>query len=159
MSDHHVRIAHLAVARGAGRLVAVGLGSCVAVTVYDRAQRIGGLAHILLPDPSAARDASNPARFASEAVPMLLSRLREAGARAPLEAKLTGGAALFGSMLGGSAGQMGDRNVLAARKALATAGIAIVGEETGGSSGRSVAFDVSTGELFVRGVRGGQRVL
>lgn len=159
MSDHHVRIAHLAVARGQGRLVAVGLGSCVAVTIYDRMRRVGGMAHILLPDPSAARDATNPARFASSAVPMLLAALKEQGAQAPFEAKLVGGAALFGSMLASTAGQMGDRNVAATRAALIAAGVPIVATETGGATGRSMAFDVSTGAVDVRGVRGGSRVL
>lgn len=159
MSDHHVRIAHLAVARGQGRLVAVGLGSCVAVTLYDRARRVGGMAHILLPDPSAARDSTNPARFASSAVPMLLAALKEHGAIAPFEAKLVGGAALFGSMLASSAGHMGERNVSAARAALVSAGVPIVATETGGTSGRSVVFDVSSGAVDVRGIRGGGRVL
>ncbi len=159
MSDHHVRIAHLAVARGTGRLLAVGLGSCVAVALYDPRQRVGGLAHILLPDPSVARDASNPGRFASEAVPMLMDGMRAQGAGTSLIAKIAGGAALFGPLLGTSAGQMGDRNVAAARAAPASAGIPVVGEDTGGSGGRSITFDVSTGELLVRGVRGGRRVL
>lgn len=159
MSDHHVRIAHLAVARGQGRLVAVGLGSCVAVILYDRARRVGGMAHILLPDPSAARDATNPARFASSAVPMLVAAMKEQGAVAPFEAKLVGGAALFGSMLASSAGQMGERNVAASRAALVAAGVPIVAMDTGGTSGRSVSFDVSTGAVDVRGVRGGGRVL
>ena len=159
MSDHHVRIAHMAVARGTGRLLAVGLGSCVALTLYDPRQRVGGLAHILLPDPTMARDASNPGRFASEAVPMLLDGMKAQGGRPPYVAKLAGGAALFGNLLGTTAGQVGERNVIAARSALARAGIAIAGEDTGGNGGRSVTFDVSTGELVVRGVRGGQRVL
>lgn len=159
MSDQHVRIAHLAVARGSGRLVAVGLGSCVAIVLYDRKARVGGMAHVLLPDPSAARDAANPARFASEAVPQLLEQMRAAGARGPLEAKLAGGAALFGSLLGGSGGQMGERNAQAARAALVAAGIPIVASDVGGTRGRSVSFDVATGVLDVRDVRGGRRAL
>ena len=159
MSDHHVRIAHLAVARGSARLVAVGLGSCVAIALYDPRQRVGGLAHILLPDPSVARDASNPGRFASEAVPLLLNGMRAQGGREPFIAKIAGGAALFGPLLGSNAGQMGERNVVAARAALALAGIPIAGEDTGGNGGRSITFDVATGELTVRGIRGGQRVL
>src|SRR5690606_5080021 len=91
VSDHHVRIAHLAVARGQGRLIAVGLGSCVAIVLYDAARRVGGLAHVLLPDPSVARDASNPARFASEVVPVLIDEMRALGARPPFTAKLAGG--------------------------------------------------------------------
>ena len=159
MSDHHVRIGHLAVARGNGRLIAVGLGSCVAIVLYDEARRVGGLAHVLLPDPSVARDASNPARFASEVVPVMLEQMKAQGGRAPYVAKLAGGAALFGSMLKSSAGQMGERNVQAARAALARAGLAIAAEDTGGDAGRSVVLDVSTGEFTVRGVRGGSRVL
>ena len=159
MSDHHVRIAHLAVSRGAGRLLAVGLGSCVAITLYDPKQRVGGLAHVLLPDPSVARDATNPARFASEAVPLLLEAMRAHGGRVPYIARIAGGAALFGTMLGTSAGQMGERNVKAARAALDLAGLRITAEDTGGDAGRSVTLDVATGELTVRGVRGGLRVL
>lgn len=159
MSVQHVRIAHIAVAKAGGRLVAVGLGSCVALTLYDRSKGIGGMAHILLPDPSAARDDSNPGRFASTAVPLLREALMAAGARGPFEAKLVGGAALFGSMLGSGGQQMGERNVEATRKALVILRIPIAASETGGVSGRTVSFDVSDGQLEVRSVRGGIRVL
>ncbi|MBA3854201.1 MAG: chemotaxis protein CheD [Gemmatimonas sp.] len=159
MSVQHVRIAHLAVATGQGRLVAVGLGSCVVVTLFDRARNIGGMAHILLPDPSAARDGSNPARFATTAVPLLRDALVAAGARGPFEAKLVGGAALFGALLGSGGQQMGERNIAAARRALVALGIPIAASETGGTSGRTADFDVATGALEVRSVRGGSRVL
>lgn len=160
MTDQHVRIAHHAVARGSGRLVTIGLGSCVAIALHDARFRVAGLAHVLLPDPSVARDASNPARFASTAVPLLVEEMRAMGARGALVAKLAGGAALFGSMLsGGKAGQMGQRNVMAAREALAAAGIPILAEETGGVSGRSVTLDINSGAMTVRSVRGGEHVL
>ncbi len=159
MTDQHVRIAHYAVARGSGRLVTVGLGSCVAIALHDARYRVAGLAHVLLPDPSLARDPANPARFASTAVPLLVAEMRAMGARGALTARLAGGAALFGAMLGAPGGQMGVRNVAAARQALEVAGIAIVGEETGGSAGRSVSFDVNSGAMTVRSVRGGERVL
>ena len=160
MTDQHVRIAHHAVARGSGRLVTIGLGSCVAIALHDARFRVAGLAHVLLPDPSVARDPSNLARFASTAVPMLVEEMRAMGARGALTAKLAGGAALFGNMLsGGVAGQMGSRNVAAAKTALAAAGISLVSEDTGGISGRSVTLDVNSGAMTVRSVRGGERVL
>jgi len=159
VSAQHVRIAHIAVARDGGRLVAAGLGSCVAVTLYDRVKGIGGMAHILLPDTSAARDATNPGRFATTAVPLLREAMLAAGARGPYEAKLVGGAALFGQMLGGAGQQMGDRNVAAARAALTSLRIPIVASETGGASGRTVSMDVSDGRIEVRSVRGGLRVI
>ncbi|MBX3175432.1 MAG: hypothetical protein KF709_13535 [Gemmatimonadaceae bacterium] len=158
MSDQHVRIAQLAVAKGTGRLIAVGLGSCVAVILYDRARRVGGLAHVLLP-AGAARDESSPARVAPLAVPALIARMQGLGARAPFEARLVGGAALFGTMLVGADGSMGDRNVAAVRAALSVAGVSVQASDVGGSSGRSVTLDVASGSVMVRGVRGGERVL
>lgn len=159
MTDQHVRIAHHAIARGSGRLVTIGLGSCVAIALHEPRSRVAGLAHVLLPDPSVARDSSNAARFASTAVPLLVEEMRALGARGAITAKLAGGAALFGAMLGTAGGQMGARNVTAAKAALASAGIALLGEETGGSAGRSVVLDVQSGEMTVRSVRGGERVL
>lgn len=159
MTDQHVRIAHLAVARGSGRLVTIGLGSCVAIAMHDARFRVAGLAHVLLPDPSVARDASNRARFATTAVPLLVSEMQALGALGAITAKLAGGAALFGTMLGSAGGQMGARNVAAARAALTAAGIPLLGEEVGGNAGRSVALDVNTGALTVRSVRGGELVL
>lgn len=159
MTDQHVRIAHLAVARWDGRLLTIGLGSCVAIALYDAQQRVAGLAHVLLPDPSVARDASNPARFATTAVPLLLKEMRAAGARGPFAGKLAGGAALFGNLLGSGGAQMGARNVAAARSTLAALHIPVVAEETGGAEGRSVSLDVASGAMTVRSVRGGERVL
>jgi chemotaxis protein CheD len=159
MTDQHVRIAHHAVARGSGRLVTIGLGSCVAIALHEARSRVAGLAHILLPDPSVARDATNAARFASTAVPLLVEDMRALGARGAIIAKLAGGASLFGTMLAAQGQQMGPRNVAAARAALASAGIPIVAEETGGNAGRSVVMDVQSGEMTVRSVRGGERVL
>lgn len=159
MTDHHVRIAHHAVARWDGRLLTIGLGSCVAIALHDAAHRVAGLAHVLLPDPSVARDPSNPARFATTAVPLLVEEMRALGGRGALTGKLAGGAALFGNLLGAGGAQMGARNVAAAREALAKAGIRLVAEDTGGGAGRSVSLDVSTGAFTVRSVRGEARVL
>jgi len=159
MTDQHVRIAHHAVARGSGRLVTIGLGSCVAIALHDARFRVTGLAHVLLPDPSVAREKGNAARFASTAVPMLVTEMRAMGARGELTARIAGGAALFGTMLSTPGGQMGARNVAAAKAALTDARIPLVGEETGGASGRSVAVDVNTGAMTVKSVRGGERVL
>ena len=159
MTDQHVRIAHHAVARGSGRLVTIGLGSCVAIALHESRARVSGLAHVLLPDPSVARDSSNRARFASTAVPLLVDDMRALGAKGAITAKLAGGAALFGTMLATAGQQMGARNIAAARAALESAGIPLVAEETGGTTGRSVVMNVENGELMVRSVRGGERVL
>jgi chemotaxis protein CheD len=79
--------------------------------------------------------------------------MRLHGATGPLQAKLIGGARMFGSLM--SAGvNVGERNVEATRAALQRLRIPIVGEEVGGEHGRSVRVDVATGFVRVRSLAG-----
>jgi chemotaxis protein CheD len=158
VKEIRVRIAHHAVAKGCSSLVTIGLGSCVAIAIHDRMARVGGLAHVLLPDASLGRGVENRARYASTAVPLLLEEMRSIGATGPFAASLIGGAALFGPLLAWG-GSVGARNIDAARAALAAARVPLVAEDVGGASGRTLSFDVSTGTVRVRSVRGGERVL
>jgi chemotaxis protein CheD len=45
----NVPIAELAVATAGTTLVTTGLGSCVAIALLDARQKVGALAHVLLP--------------------------------------------------------------------------------------------------------------
>ena len=151
-------IAHHAVMKGRGRLVTVGLGSCVAITIHDPLAKIGGLAHVLLPDPIGATAAAHPAKFATTAVPLLLDEMRALGAKGPYAAKIAGGASLFGTLFS-AGGSMGERNVAAARAALARARIEVQAEDVGGDTGRTVVLDVASGALTIKSVQRGDRVI
>ena len=48
-----VRVADLQVGGAGDVLMTVGLGSCVAIVLYDRGRAVGGMAHVLLPSPGA----------------------------------------------------------------------------------------------------------
>nr|MBO2470888.1 chemotaxis protein CheD [Bacillota bacterium] len=50
-----VGMADLQVAKAPDRLVTVGLGSCVAVCIYDPTAKVAGLAHVMLPSSELAR--------------------------------------------------------------------------------------------------------
>ncbi|HET6232832.1 MAG TPA: chemotaxis protein CheD [Longimicrobiaceae bacterium] len=155
-----VKVAQHAVGGKEDVLVTLGLGSCVAIVLQDRAAGVGGMAHVLLPEPSLARDASNPAKFAATAVPLLLEEMGRLGARAGrLEARLVGGASMFASLMGPGSLNMGERNVRASREALRKAGIPIVAEEVGADYGRSVRFWVGEGRTVVSSVGKGDIVL
>jgi chemotaxis protein CheD len=158
VKEIRVRIAHHAVARGRCRLVTIGLGSCVAIAIHDRLAKVGGMAHVLLPDASLGRGVENRARYASTAVPLLLEDMRSIGAAGPFAAWLVGGAALFGPLLAWG-GSVGARNIDAARTALAAARVPVVAEDVGGATGRTLSFDVISGTLRVRSAHGGERVL
>jgi chemotaxis protein CheD len=157
--EARVKVAHMAALADAGRIVTVGLGSCVAITLWDKARRTGALAHVLLPEPPPGADVENPAKFAITAVPALEEAMRECGSRGPYVATLTGGASLFGQLLKLRGENVGGRNVNAAHAALAHAKIPIVGSDTGGDYGRTVTLDVADGSVTVRSVAKGTRVL
>ena len=131
----------------------LGLGSCVAIMLYDAQIKAGAMAHILLPSTSLAHDATNPAKFPATAVPLLIDRLKKLGADPRrLVAKLAGGASMFSQLTSPGTIQMGERNVVAARSALRTAEISIVREAVGGDRGRTVRFHVTDGHVEIRSV-------
>lgn len=153
-----VNVADFAVARHRGVLSTSGLGSCVALVLYDESQRVAALAHILLPAALPSPGPLRAAKFAETAVPLLMREMRRAGATGALAAKLVGGARMFGSLLA-SGVNMGERNVAATRRALANARIPVVGEDVGGEHGRNVQVDVATFRVQVTSLERGDRVV
>jgi chemotaxis protein CheD len=151
-----VRVADLRAGVGDDVLVTVGLGSCVAILLYDAEARVGGLAHVLLPSPAlAARDA-NPAKFPQYAVPNLLQLMTAQGARKDrVTGRLAGGASMFAALAPPGTVQMGERNLVAARQALSSHGVPLVGEAVGGDYGRTVRFRVRDGRVEVSTVAHG----
>jgi chemotaxis protein CheD len=131
----------------------IGLGSCVAIVLFDVEQRIGGIAHAMLPSPANGRRSTPVTRFASSAVPELLNLLVQAGAaQARIHARLAGGASMFDVLLSDSGRKLGLRNVHAAREALDAHGIPLRGEDVGGAHGRSVFLRNADGRVVVTSV-------
>lgn len=159
MSEIRVKVADWAVAQGADTIATIGLGSCVAIVLHDPVARVGGLAHILLPNETLSRDTTNKAKFPGTAVPLLVAEMRRLGSRGALQAKIVGGASMFAQLLPAGGINMGERNVAATRRALEAAGIPLLGDDTGGDYGRSVYLDVPSGRVLVRSLRRGDRTL
>ena len=156
-----VKVADYAVRRGEHIIATIGLGSCVAIVLYDRVAKVGGLAHILLPTRSMSRETSNPAKFPETIVPVMLEEMRRLGSSqsAAISAKIVGGASMFGQLSAGSGINIGERNVLATREVLVTANIPLLAEDTGLDYGRSVYFHLADGRVEVRSLRKGDRVI
>lgn len=147
-----VRIAEFKVAKGDAVLVAVGLGSCVGVAVYDPQREVGGMAHILL--PGSGKENDNPYKFSDSSIEAMVNQIiKMGGAREALQAKIVGGANMF-SWLGDRKKSIGERNVKSAKEKLASLSIPVVSEETGGSEGRSVEFHAGSGKLIIRNALG-----
>jgi chemotaxis protein CheD len=151
-----VRVADLRIGVAEDVLVTVGLGSCVAILLYDAEARVGGLAHILLPSPALARADGNPAKFPQSAVPRLLELMTADGARRErITGRLAGGASMFAALAPPGTVQMGERNLVAARQALNGHGVPLVGEAVGGDFGRTVRLRVRDGRVEVSTVSHG----
>ena len=131
-------------------LVTYSLGSCIGISLYDQAMRIGSLLHYQLPasslDPERAR--REPFMFADTGIAILIDNLVKLGANAKrLKVKVAGGA----SMQAGPQGfDIGKRNYLAIRKILWRYGMFIDAEDVGGVSPRNMYFDIETGEVMLR---------
>src|SRR3712207_9225933 len=98
MSKDEVRIGigDLNTAMPPQKLITVGLGSCIGIALYDPIKKIGGLAHIMLPDSTQFSNVSNPMKFADLAIPMLLEKMEKQGAvKRHIKAKIAGGASMF----------------------------------------------------------------
>ncbi len=149
-----VGMGEIMVAESPNLLRSVGIGSCIAVTLYDRAHTIGGLAHIVLPCIEEAHNKSHPARFSDVAICMMIDEMKRQGAHIQyVRAKIFGGANMFPEIISSdSTMDIGKRNISAARKELKKHNIDIIAEEVGDHIGRSVLFNTSDGSVAVKGV-------
>ena len=145
-----VGISELEVSEGDDTLKSYGLGSCLAIALYDPDTEIGGLAHAMLPDGDEAENSDlKPGKYADTAIRALLRRMVERGASyTTVEAKIAGGSDMFEFESFGEG--VGQRNITAAKAELEKLGVPLVGEDTGGEHGRTVEFTPGTGALVVK---------
>ncbi len=154
-----VGIGEYRVANPPSWVVTRGLGSCVGVTIYNSIGRVGGLAHVMLPSSKDFRSFTNPYKFADLAVRALYNEVRRNGGPQGLQAKLVGGARMFSYRNEAAGFDIGTRNVLEVRNALAQLGVRVIAEEIGGSWGRTAILDVATGQVLVKTVGKGELVI
>ncbi|WP_254529528.1 chemotaxis protein CheD [Natrinema gelatinilyticum] len=145
-----VGISELVVSEGDDTLKSYGLGSCLAIALYDPNSGIGGLAHVMLPDGDAADNSDRkPGKYADTAIRALLRRMVEQGAHyTTVEAKITGGSDMFEFESFGDG--VGQRNIAAAKEELEKLGVPLKAEDVGGDHGRTVEFTPGTGKLVVK---------
>lgn len=136
-------------------VLATLLGSCVAVCLHDPGKGWGGMNHFMV--PSRGQGPSLEAGKCGDSAVAALLRLAEMSGsrRGDLVAQVFGGGAVVGHLASvGQAGlgNIGDRNVAAARAALVAAGVRIQRHDTGGTQGRRVRFDTASGNATVAAI-------
>lgn len=138
-----------------------GLGSCVGVVIYDEAREIAGMAHVMLPDSSLAKNGRlNDAKYADTAIKKLVNDLVKRGAQlSSLKAKIAGGAQMFQFSSNSDIMRIGPRNVEAVKRELAASRIKVIAEDVGGNNGRTIEFNPKTAILSIRTVNKGTKEL
>ncbi len=146
-------MADLKVCKSPNGVTTLGLGSCVGIAIRDPASKVGGLAHIMLPDSTVIRNNSNIPKFADTGIEALVKQVVAAGAnRGRLVAKIAGGAKMFAFSTNSEMMGVGDRNVEAVRRKLQQLKIPILASDTGKNYGRTVIFYPETGDFIIRSV-------
>ena len=146
-----VDIADMQVATGpTDVLVTYGLGSCIAVCVWDPTKSVGGMVHYMLPlsKGNPAKAEAKPAMFGDTGIPMLFRAMYDLGCRREdLIIKVAGG----GSILDNEGFfNIGNRNHTIARKLLWKNGFMVTAEDVGGTKSRTVRLRVSDGYCVVQ---------
>lgn len=142
-----VKMGKMAFAKSPETFEALGVGSCIVITLYDTRQKIGAMAHSAFHLAKGEEPIYKDVSYIEIAIDEMIGKLEALGSkRGDLEAKLAGGANMFA----GTASKFSEDNIKAARGKLAGEGIKIAGESTGGNMGRSVEFALDTGTVTVR---------
>jgi chemotaxis protein CheD len=129
-------------------LVAYGLGSCVALTMWDPRSRVAGLAHFMLP---AGPLTHPPVKFVDSGLPQFFAEFkRRGGDPRRSHFKAAGGAAMLAIMA--SSMEIGKRNAEALELALDLHGLRLHRKDLGGTSGRTVQLEPATGRLLIKSV-------
>jgi chemotaxis protein CheD len=155
-----VGMADLKMTRSPDQLMTAGLGSCIGICIYDRAIKLGSLAHIMLPSSLQAKNPENKAKFADSAIEVVLDMMLKNGAnRSRLQAKIAGGAQMFKFSGESDIMKIGERNAIAVTENLQKHRIPLLASDTGGNYGRTITFNPETGDLLVRTIGHGERII
>ena len=140
-------------------LTTLGLGSCVGITLLDKARGIGGMSHVMLPS-SEGYSQGNRMKFADTAIADMLDALLKTGAsRSALVAKIAGGAHMFSGSSAANVLRVGERNAEVCKKILQELRIPLNAQDVGGTHGRTIELNIETGQLKIKTVGHGEKYI
>ncbi|MFY9809876.1 chemoreceptor glutamine deamidase CheD [Aquabacterium sp.] len=127
-------------------LIMTTLGSCIAVCLWDRQAKVGGMNHFMLPD--SCGNGQDSGRYGSYAMELLINELMKLGAsRMTMEAKVFGGGAVISGM---NTINVGERNTTFVMDYLKTERIPVVSKDVLDIYPRKVCFLPFSGKAMVK---------
>lgn len=123
------------------------LGSCIAVCLYDKVRKSGGMNHYMLPFWK-GNGLATP-KYGNIAIERLIEGMLSLGSKKEnLIAKVFGGAAVL--QVKSNSFNIGEKNINIADELLASYRIPIVAKSVGGTMGRKIIFNTETSEVIHR---------
>ncbi len=121
------------------------LGTCVGLTLCDKKAKVGGLIHMLLPEPNGSDHLGKPGNYALTGLPLFIKEMCSRGSGiSDLEATIAGGA-LVGNLSDADMDlDIGGRTVEITEKILRNAGISVIKRETGGYFSCRLSLNLGT---------------
>lgn len=155
-----VGMADLNVTKSPGKLVTLGLGSCVGIALYDPVVKVAGLAHSMLPSSQEIKNNSNAAKFVDSALIKLIKDMIALGAKQDrLVAKVAGGAQMFAFTSTQDNMRIGHRNVQSTEYMLKRLNIPILKKDVGKNFGRTVELNSLDGSFLIKTIEHGSYIL
>jgi chemotaxis protein CheD len=148
---HVVGVADMKLSASPGDIIVThALGSCLGIAIFDPLAKIGGLAHLMLPDSrlDPLKAQSRPLMFVDTGLALLFREAYDLGAvKRRLIVYVAGGASR--AQQEQDSFEIGKRNLLMLRKLFWRNGILIASEAVGGSVARNMSLEVGTGLVTI----------
>lgn len=147
--QHYLYPSNLIVIKTPGIIKTI-LGSCVAVCIWDKLHKQGGMNHFMLPYWN-GKGLASP-KHGNIAISKLIEQMIDNGSsRNNLIAKIFGGGEVISVQNVNF--HIGERNILVAKDLLKDEKINIVSESVGGKLGRKIQFNTYSGTILMNYIK------
>jgi putative nucleotidyltransferase with HDIG domain len=150
LRSYHVTAGSYYVGNSKSMILHAYLGTCVAVALYDAEAGIGGLIHLLLPEPISSAKTFQAEKYASTGFPIFLKALYDAGAKPEkLKAYIAGGALVGPLKMYDLELDIGGRTVERIMQFITDEKIQVEKSETGGFFTCCLSVNMQTWNCFI----------
>jgi len=126
------------------------LGSCVAITFWHPALRVGAMCHYLLPSRPSAKT-SREGDYADEVIPIIARRFQNQGlGPEEFHVKMFGGSNMFPDLSLDEVLSVGSKNIYMGERLLGECGFKVAKADLAGIFQRMVIFELWSGDVWVR---------
>lgn len=147
---HHIYVGEFHIGKGKD-IISTVLGSCIAICLFDKKVKVGGMIHYLLPESGSSILDKKQYMYGDNLFDVLVSALKRRGAqKESMVAKIIGGSNIMDR---DDVHGVGTKNIIFAQKILKKYGIKVEKEDVGGGGSRKIIYYPGLNKAFVKEVK------